>query len=1541
MADVSKIIRIDVVTNVDATKAKIDAAMRGIVSGGKAATSANDNLAGSFSKAERAMMGASGQGNALSKTFGTIEKSSSALTSKLGSLNGSLTGLAFAGAGAAALAFVGAIGAAYGAASRYQDVLAKISTNVDTATFSMAALSAGILAQSRAFGQSPAAQAEAAYDIISAGAESASAALEILTSANKLAVGGITTVGVAADGLTSVINAYGAANLTAADASDAMFISARDGKTTIDQLASSLGTVTPLAASLGVSFDEVNGAIGVLTKGGIQTTVSVTGLKAILSSIAKPSSEAAKAAKSIGLEFNVAGLRAKGLQGFLKDVAEKTGHSAAKMATLFGGVEALVPVLALTGKGAQDFANTMESMGHKAGTTEAAVKKMMDGSPSIQSGRVVSNFMVELTEMGAVLAQVAVPAMKFLADNMQNIFRVAGAAAAGLATFGAIVVGIKLVGMVQQVIGLNMALGATGPVSALFSAGMKMAQGSVNGLTASLMANPLTALATALTVAAVLLYQFRDSIMVTGDGLTSLGDFGRAAFEMIVPAITAIGEVASSVFGAVGKFFSTAFSGISTVFTSVFGDLDLSFEGVLTGAARVADGVVGFFTGCFYAVGAIWDNLPALLGPNIMAVLNFGKMVVTGIGTAISSVYNAIVGFGKSVASIFSSVFNSMATFIEKWANKAIDLVNTVIAGANKMGAGIDSLGPVTMAKIAPPTVDQKAFALAGAKVGDAFNSGFNNSAEKGVKNLFGRAKTIGANRRGSATTGTGTGAVPSAATAIDDSGFDPEDKKKKKKGDSAAKKLAEIKAKYDDLFAQMTEDVKLAGMLPVQAQLYNKELELRKILGDGNLSKARELTAEEKLSLSNLLAKARNTKFITDATETHKTKVLELDAQAELIAKRLAGFTDEQLSVEKTMLDYKNNALHNQVDITSEAYKIAEKQARLDAARGVALDKQNAQLTEALSLAKQYSAAYIKADAAKTFKEQRQALEVGFNGGNNTLGITQKVHDEVLAGINKASTDASNKMLVDFGQSITDLGQQFGGTFGKAISSVGNLLDNLVNATSRGPIGGLLNVFAKSGSSVLGKISSNANTASQNSMDQLLGRNGQTSALKNPLASLSKGFGDFKGDMKNLFGKNGDLAKGLGSVMGKAASGAQMGATADSLMKAIGIKSSKTGAQIGGALGTTLFGPIGGIIGSIGGGIIGGMFKKVKTGAVVINSATGKSKEFGKLGAELGGDASSVQSALTQISDALGGTLGDFAVSIGKRKDYFRVSANGSSDVGNKSPGSGSQIIYDGKDEAEAIKVALQNALQDGAIKGISDFSRRVLSSMDVDQATKLATGYETVLKALAAYQNPVKSAVDETLKSIDQLVDGMKKAGASTEELANVEQYRAKKLDEVLKDQLSSFKSILDNLNGDAGGFSALTQLNNNIAKMGDFKADLAAGKSIDQDAFSELANKIISGAGNVYGSTTAEYQSVIGDIRAMANSGITNATNQFNSSVKAADTTAAAITAQTQAYSSNQQVTNDYLRQMVAMMQNGNGLGGSSQAVTSTNGKMVSAA
>ncbi|MHB9021300.1 MAG: phage tail tape measure protein [Halothiobacillus sp.] len=288
-------------------------------------------------------------------------------------------------AGASIYGIGTALGAAAKSSADFGKKMAEVSTLLDD-TSGMANLTEQVRELTREYGGDVNKNAKALYDIISAGAANSADAIQILDVANKLAMGGVTDVSTAADGLTSAMNAYGLSAKDAASVSDAFFTAVKAGKTTVPELSASIGQVAPIANTAGVSLDQLLSSVAALTAGGTRTPEAITGIRSALTNIIQPSSQAAQLAKHLGIEFDAQALKAKGLKGFLDEVAKATGGNISQMSQLFGSVEGLNAVLTLTGTGAQKFGDTLAAMGDKAGQTETAVAKMMD-TPATRAAR--------------------------------------------------------------------------------------------------------------------------------------------------------------------------------------------------------------------------------------------------------------------------------------------------------------------------------------------------------------------------------------------------------------------------------------------------------------------------------------------------------------------------------------------------------------------------------------------------------------------------------------------------------------------------------------------------------------------------------------------------------------------------------------------------------------------------------------------------------------------------------------------------------------------------------------------------------------------------------------------------------------------------------------------------------------------------------------------------------------------------------------------------------------------------------------------------
>jgi len=295
--------------------------------------------------------------------------------------------------------------------AKYEKEMAGVSTLVDTSIVDMGRLKEEIMSLPNELGTATE-MTQALYQAMSGGQE-ASKAVAFVADAAKAAKAGMSNAFVAVDAGTTILNSFGEEAGTAMEVFDKMFVAVKAGKTTFEQLASSIGKVAPLAAQMGLGVGETLAAVSALTTTGQKTSEAVTSLKAAFANILKPTSEAEKIMADTGLEFTAAGLKAKGLQKFMEDLSVATDGNVETMAKMFGSTEALNSILFLTGKGANKFAEINEAMGASAGETETAFGKM-DNTLSASFDKLDNS----MNKLGVVVGEVLAPAVKAVVDGL-------------------------------------------------------------------------------------------------------------------------------------------------------------------------------------------------------------------------------------------------------------------------------------------------------------------------------------------------------------------------------------------------------------------------------------------------------------------------------------------------------------------------------------------------------------------------------------------------------------------------------------------------------------------------------------------------------------------------------------------------------------------------------------------------------------------------------------------------------------------------------------------------------------------------------------------------------------------------------------------------------------------------------------------------------------------------------------------------------------------------------------------------------------------
>lgn len=270
---------------------------------------------------------------------------------------------------------------------------------------------------------------QAAYNAISAGVPTEQV-VGFLKEANQLAVGGVTDVNTAVGLLTDVVRGYGLTFDQSNEAADSLFTTVRLGKTTISELASTIGRAAGPSAALNITLDQTGASLALLTTSLGSTERATTAYLGILRTLDKPTAEAQAAAAKYGLELSLTSTRQRGLNAIIKDFARIQKASAEDFRALFGEVTAFNGALALVQRDGQGFVDTLEQFASKSGAARAAFDKLSSSLLfSIQSLRTA--FVGLIDELLDSKIPRLTAFVKELTETVQTLTRAIRAAEAG------------------------------------------------------------------------------------------------------------------------------------------------------------------------------------------------------------------------------------------------------------------------------------------------------------------------------------------------------------------------------------------------------------------------------------------------------------------------------------------------------------------------------------------------------------------------------------------------------------------------------------------------------------------------------------------------------------------------------------------------------------------------------------------------------------------------------------------------------------------------------------------------------------------------------------------------------------------------------------------------------------------------------------------------------------------------------------------------------------------------------------------------------
>lgn len=264
------------------------------------------------------------------------------------------------------------------AAMTFETSMATVSTIADTSKISLDEIASGVRDNAVDVATFSSDYTDAVYAAISASVDTADA-VGFVSDATKLAIGGFTSATTSVDVLTTAVNAYGLEVSEASKISDYLVTTQNLGKTTVDELATSVGKVIPLASAYSVEMDNLSTTYAVMTANGIATAEATTYIKGMLSELGNTGSEVAKILQEeTGSSFATLMARGNSLGDVLQILGDSVDGNTTAFSNLWSSQEAGVGALSLYNSGAEKFNSVLLEMRDSVGATDDAFNIMAE-----------------------------------------------------------------------------------------------------------------------------------------------------------------------------------------------------------------------------------------------------------------------------------------------------------------------------------------------------------------------------------------------------------------------------------------------------------------------------------------------------------------------------------------------------------------------------------------------------------------------------------------------------------------------------------------------------------------------------------------------------------------------------------------------------------------------------------------------------------------------------------------------------------------------------------------------------------------------------------------------------------------------------------------------------------------------------------------------------------------------------------------------------------------------------------------------------------
>jgi TP901 family phage tail tape measure protein len=543
----------------------------------------------------------------------------------------------------------------------FETALAKVGTIADTSKVSVGDLNKQILDTSGSMGVAAADIAEAAYQAISAGQDTANA-VAFAGQASKLAAAGFTSSSSAVDILTTALNAYGLSADQATHVSDVLLTTQNLGKTSVDELSSSMGKVIPLAAAYGVTVENLSSGLAVMTANGIATAEATTYTKSMLNELGDAGSTVGKILqKQTGKSFAQLNAEGKSLGDVLQILYQSVGGSSTAFAGLWSSVEAGTGALSLASGGAEHFNDVLSQMQNSAGATETAYETMTDTfQHKVETMQTAAqNFGITLYDS---LESSLSDATQWGTDCLTQLTTALseGGPEAMLAAAGEIIsdlaagIAEQLPGLMQT--GVDIITQLTQSLTDAMPAMLDTA-GEVLGTLAQGIIDNLPEL---IVCAALIISEL---VNYLGDHADDIMDKGVQFVESIITGITAaLPQLITSAAGLIAKWAAALIAHLPDILKCGAAMLTTLVDGIIRSIENLAEAALA----CIAKLVGVWDG-------NMDEFGHIGENIVQGIINGIAGMWGKLTSWVSGlIANLVGTASNAATTGVASGAASAV-----------------------------------------------------------------------------------------------------------------------------------------------------------------------------------------------------------------------------------------------------------------------------------------------------------------------------------------------------------------------------------------------------------------------------------------------------------------------------------------------------------------------------------------------------------------------------------------------------------------------------------------------------------------------------------------------------------------------------------------------------------------------------------------------------------------------------------------------------------------------------------------------------